>query len=96
MPPSAAGIVTRYALPPCCTFKLYSQTTQGSLGSRWRGFYWHDVRLCIQGDTTKLKEYMKTLNLLPHKRKRKDAMLVKSPLRSPRLSPRSCLTGTAP
>lgn len=50
----------------------------------------------LQGDTTKLKEYMKTLNLLPHKRKRKDAMLVKSLMRSPRLSPRSCLTGAAP
>ncbi len=46
----------------------------------------------MQGDTTKLKEYMKTLNLLPHKRKRKDALL-KSPVRSPRSSPRSCATG---
>ncbi|BDA41348.1 probable transcriptional activator Myb at N-terminal half [Coccomyxa sp. Obi] len=48
-----------------------------------------------RGDTTKLKEYMKTLNLLPHKRKRKDSSVkspLRSPQRSPRSSPRSCAT----
>ncbi|CAL8461931.1 g1462 [Coccomyxa elongata] len=65
---------------------------------RQGGLIWGDIKLpsfiCpndLQGDTTKLKEYMKTLNLLPHKRMRKDALL-KIPLRSPRSSPRSCAT----
>ena len=79
---------------------LQRQMTQPFLGWQATGeafkMLMHDGRPCMQGDTTKLKEYMKTLNLLPHKRKRKDAMLVKSPFRSPRLSPRSCLTGAAP
>ena len=53
---------------------------------------WDESIGCVQGGATKLKEYMRSLNILPQKRKRKPSDGIPRSPRSPR-SPDGLLPG---